>query len=203
MRQNKKKIFTYIGIFTVVTVLAVPLAVFAYLRSKPDVTHNTVKIEQVKETIEETFPAVEKQVQYNNEFQKEIAVKNNGTAPCFVRVYMQFSDSRIKDISKFSDADEENFRAWDEYINYIKSKNWEYLPESEENGNLGGYFYYKSPLNPEDSTGLLLKKVRTDYLDSEQISEFQIIVYSETVQAVDDQGSIIADCKEAWRQFLR
>jgi len=207
--MNRKKIFMILG-STVILFVIIPMIVLAYLRSIPNEKKNEIDVKSVRETIEETFPTVESQKAGENTFQKEVAVKNNGTAPCYVRVYMNFSDSTIRDSSKLS-IDGTNFKKWDDYLNKeatlpgtllsdTADGEWIYLDSGNE--KLDKYFYYTKYLKPEESTDLLLKKIKTTYENLQQITDFQVIVYSETVQAVDNEGNFLS-CQTAWENFLR
>ena len=219
--MNKKKIFV-ISISAAVLLFVIPLTVFAYLRSVPEETENKVEILKVEQTVTETFIEPETQQREENTFQKEVYVENTGSVPCFVRVYMDFSDSIIKEKSQLS-ADGMSFYNWNEFLNHPGS-NWTYIStEANEPEALKGWFYYtealpvkdkNDPENKSHITTALLKALKIDYQNNYYaISDFQLIVYSETVQAVDENGEIIQDQKEndaiivpawkvAWKNFI-
>jgi len=218
--MNKKK-FLAISVASAVLLCVVPMTVLAYLRSQPKETENKVMILKVEETVTENFTEPETQQKSLNTFQKEVYVENTGSAPCFVRVYMDFSDSTIRNKSKLS-ADGTNFYNWNDFLTNLNS-NWEYIStEDSEPETLKGWFYYTQALPVKDETDpeknnvttALLKALQTNYENNYyDISDFQLIIYSETVQAVDKNGKLIqADnssgttvpaWKVAWKDFLR
>ena len=90
-----------------------------------------------------------------DEITKEVKVKNEGSVPCYVRVFAEVSDPEARDAID---------------IDYNTS---DWIKKSD------GYYYYSRILNTgEDSTPLF--KTLTAKADADG---FKIICYSETVQA--------------------
>lgn len=91
-----------------------------------------------------------------DEITKEVKVKNEGSVPCYVRVFAEVSDPEARDAIELN----------------IDSSAW-----SEKSSD--GYYYYRKVLPPGSTTAHLLKAVTA----LEDVNEFKIICYSETVQA--------------------
>ena len=87
---------------------------------------------------------------------KEVKVKNEGSVPCYVRVFAEVSDPDERDTLELN----------------IDSSAW-----SEKSSD--GYYYYRHVLPPGSTTAPLLKAVTA----KADVSGFKIICYSETVQA--------------------
>ena len=104
--KKKALIITVASAITVTLLVLLTIGLTgAYLSDVKDVV-NQVSVTEGKVSITETFPAVTEQ-SMSNSFTKEVQVTNNGTTPCFVRVFADFSDSTI----------------WNDYQTQIKSKN--------------------------------------------------------------------------------
>lgn len=97
-----------------------------------------------------------------------------------------------------------DFYSWEDYKAHLHD-DWEYV--GDRDNALDGYFYYKKKLAPGDSTPALISRVKTEYGSIEDISDFDIIVYSETVQTteIDDSGTVYTDNRweDAWESFLK
>lgn len=94
-------------------------------------------------------------------FLKKPMVKNTGPVPCYVRIFAEFNDNKVADVSS---------------INLNTSK-W-----TEKQSD--GYYYYKSILKPGETTEPLFTQVSIDEdAKSEDIQSFDIIVYAESVQS--------------------
>ena len=164
------------------------------------------------EIIEEFIPPTKQQA--ITEYKKKVQVRNNGSVPCFVRVYVEFSDSRISDISSFSSDSQNYYTASrdtsnkDAYVNHLPDK-WVFIPDND-NGVLAGYFYYTEPIAPESVSSAIFEYVKTDYTDYKDSEfapiQYEIIVYAESVQIIGTSGtdfSAIEDgWKSAWLEFL-
>lgn len=118
-----------------------------------------------------------------NIYQKEISVTNNGSVPCFVRVFMDLSDSKVKETTKFS-SDGSQYWQVNEYNNHLP-ENWTY----EETGDLAGFYYYNQILEPGESTSDLIKSVNTVFNTKDDIIDYEIITYAESVQSIDKDGN--------------
>ena len=181
---------------------AAAITVFGYLGDK-DEKVNTVKIGEDKASITETFSEPDKQT-VSDTFTKSVQVKNTGSADCFVRVFLELSDSRLADGKVKLSADGTSFVTWEQF-KASPPEDWEFV--SCEDNALDGNFYYKKTVAPGSSTPPLISKIKTAYDSVYDISDFEIIVYSETVQTVetDTSGTVYAasDWKTAWSSFLK
>ena len=73
---------------------------------------------------------------------------------------------------------------------------WRFVPDNDTTV-LKGYYYYTEPVEPNESTETLFKQVKVQNASNEDVKAFNVLVYSETVQA---QG--YADYEAAWADFL-
>lgn len=221
--DNKKKFAAIcIGVLILAASVGTTLAYLGAIDNKDNKIKVGTDIAQVSETF--TEPEIQKQ---ENTTQKEVQVKNTGTVPCFVRVYAEFSDSYIASIAKVAnkDAPEENdYSAWETFKNTLAGEtntiaaDWKYIKEGTDDvaDNLEGYFYYTKilPLDNSDTTDVdesvtssLIKKVKVTYPNEnteDYIRDYEMIVYTETVQAVDTNGKefAAADWQTVWDRFL-
>lgn len=80
------------------------------------------------------------------------------------------------------------------------------------NGNLYGYFYYTSPIQPGGKTPTLITNVKTTFINktadtnttiNQTVRNYDILVYAETVQQAKLNGSgLNTSYSTAWQQFL-
>ena len=155
---------------------------------------------------------------------KSVKVENTGTVPCFVRVYMEFSDSEVASVAKVKGGKDDTYYAWDSFKNTLAnatntvSTDWKYV-NADSNTKLNGYFYYTEPVDPNRSTSELIRSVQTDYngdnnndSNIDKIKAYDIIVYSETVQTIGTDGTDYgsdsysgtnAGWYDAWAAFLK
>ncbi len=207
--MRRKKIFITTAVITL-AVLTV-ITAFAYFTKVINTRDNSVTIGYDSVEIVEEFVPPEKQTEITT-YKKAVSVKNNGTVPCYARVYVEFSDSEICDISYFAQSETGSYYSAskdsanpDSYIIHLP-ENWIFVPESEGE-KLGGYYYYTKVLAPEDSTSLLFSHVKTDYTGSEiGIRQYDIIVYAESLQTVTsdsvDHSGETDGWRTAWTEFL-
>ena len=156
---------------------------------------------------------------------KSVKVENTGTVPCFVRVYMEFSDSEVADVASVTDGNNTE-STWAAFKTTLAGTTntapnaWKYIAIDNTHPNLGGYFYYTSPVASGSSTSELIRSVKTDFngndnTDSniDKIKAYDIIVYSETVQTIGTDGTDYgatgysggtgAGWYDAWASFLK
>ncbi len=202
-RKDKIKIIGAVSAAVIISTLSIGLSL-AYLgdtenkENKQTVTHGDVDISEVKDEPSELSMV-------NEPLKKEYYVKNTGTVTSFARLYAEFSDSEIaKHIKvKPTDSDEEVPVLWSEFKEKMKkdgeyhSEDWEYIESDTENPELGGYFYYKKPLAPDESTPALINSVILDYQkydensvvvdgsNIDRITDIEKIVYAELIQTVE------------------
>ena len=134
--------------------------------------------------------------------EKVVSVKNTGSVPCFVRVFLDLSDSRFSDGKVKLSANGTDYDSADEFHSHLP-EDWVYI--SDQHNALDGYYYYTKALNPGGETTPLLSSVKTDFESVYDIADFDILVYSESVQTVeiDTNGTVYSNYADAWRSFLR
>ncbi len=185
---------------------------------------NNMTVGSNSEEIRETFTPPPVQQMRNNEFIKRVTVQNTGTVPCFVRVYAEFSDSNVAAGAQVkNDTSSSSFNDWSTFKTTLAttpnaiSPKWQFIPlDSSEDEKLRGYFYYKEVVPPDGETEPLFTDFKvsftTDSSDTniDKISAYEIIVYSETVQATEitnasGSGKVYGDGEwlEAWKSFLK
>ncbi len=204
--MNKRLKITLIAVLSVLVAATAVGVTYAYLQNTQQ-QPNTFKVKEDKVSVTETFTEPTT-MQIQNEFEKKVAVQNTGTSDQFVRVYLDFSDSRIRDKSKLVSSTGEEY-SWNEFLTHLPD-NWAYVSESD-NQTLGGYFYYTKILKPNEKTPNLIEKVKTDFTEDgteniDNINDFDIVVYTESVQTteIDQNGTQYTDAKwqTAWQNFL-
>lgn len=129
-------------------------------------------------------------------------VKNTGTVPCYVRVYVAFSDSSVADVSELS-PDGSSFFSAESYADHLP-EHWTYIEEPDD-AELGGYYYYTEPVAAGKTTDALFKKVKTTFQTAADVQDYEIIVYAESVQTADKDGAEFTGSdpwKQAWTEFL-
>lgn len=156
---------------------------------------NTVKVAEEYEPPKELEAG-------ENVLKKKVQVENTGTVPCYIRVFAAFSDSKIAGLSKLSPNGLEYFPA-EEYADHLPD-GWVYLSE-EEDKLLGGFYYYTRIVKAGQRTSPLFEKVKTHFASAEQVTDYELLVYSESVQVPDRNGSVFdgeAAYYQAWKEFL-
>jgi hypothetical protein len=177
-------------------------------------------------SITEDYQPPAKQTAGDNDFTKKVQVTNEDNTSAYIRVFMDFSDSDIKDKAKImvktSDGTDIYYDADDFAANSAAHPKWVYIPETEESDSdedsslLGGYYYYTEPVAPGESTDSLMEGVRVTYEDAAQIKDFDILVVADSIQTyvfddtkkvddgyVENDNSKEADgWQDAWKQYL-
>lgn len=161
-------------------------ASLAYLTSHTKL-NNTAKIGLNESVLEETFPTPEPiQPDTIQNYTKVVSVHNNKKVPCYVRVLVAFSNGSIGDKITLLN---------------LNTTDWSYI-EDHANASLEGYYYYKHPLAPGETTSALFKGLRIgdtlDFSDNGADHEFQVILYEETVQCEPYNNYL-----DAWNAFIR
>jgi hypothetical protein len=162
----------------------------------------------------------------DNDFTKKVQVTNEDNTSAYIRVFMDFSDSDIKDKAKImvktSDGTDIYYDADGFAEKSAAHPKWVYIPETEESDSdedsalLGGYYYYTEPVAPGESTDSLMEGVRVTYENATQIRDFDILVVADSIQTyvfddtkevddgyVENDNSKVDDgWKIAWKQYL-
>lgn len=216
MKNKNKIIIICLAAGIAFSMVSVTLAYLGTMQPK----NNVITVGHDEVSIDEEFSSPDK-MEMSNTTPKQINIKNTGSVPCYVRVFAEFSDSVVAaDASVVTEKNAE--MTWENFKNGLKldqspetiSDHWRYVPASSGN-KLGGYFYYTEKLLPGQTTGEpLIKSVKTDFNSAEddnidRIKDFDIIVYSETVQSTEIGGAGFEDnesgpaWKQAWESFLK
>lgn len=132
--------------------------IYAYLSSRDSQTNYFTVGENTIETKEE-FPAPDPKP--GSSVKKVVSVKNNGDVPCFVRTQILFSNGEAEGISTL----------------VLNTTDWTKKQED-------GYYYYRKILPVGKQTPALMTAVLiADDAHLEDLKDFEIYVYSESIQA--------------------
>jgi hypothetical protein len=185
--------------------------VYAYLQHQTEQS-NPFWIGTDTVAIRETFTPPP-QMGMQNSVEKTVTVENTGTGDQYVRVFLDFSDSSARDRSQivYTRGGEVQVTDWDTFRS-APPEGWVYVSE-ETDAVLGGYFYYTGILALNAVTPPLIEEIRTSFgTDSnpDRITDFEVIVYSESVQTVETGTGEVYDTdtetvpawKRAWTSFL-
>ena len=208
-----KKRVKFIIVAAVVIIAATTATVFfAYLQSTVK-QPNEFSIGEGNIAVTEVFTEPDN-MSMGDMFEKVVAVENTGTSSQFVRVYLDFSDSRVKAKAKmvYTKNGVRQEKSWNDFLADLP-EHWVYVSETESDGALlGGYFYYNKVLAKGETTSPIINGVITDFTTAEgdtnvdNISDFDIVVYSECVQTteIDSDGTVYTDndWRYAWSNFL-
>ncbi len=137
-----------------------------------------------------------------NVFRKRVQVENTGTVPCFVRVFADFSDYEIREISEISPNGTDYYPA-DEFEEHMPV-GWIRIHE-EEDELLGGFYYYTEALEPDEVTVSLFEKIRCTFKNADEIQPFDILISAESVQTRDCLGQVFEGgdaFRQAWTEYL-
>ena len=231
--KKKKKLIIPILFVTVFALIGIVLA-YLFTSTGKD---NEIKVTNADIIIDEEFDKSNLKEGYNV-YKKTVPITNKGENPCFVRVFMDFSDSAVigeadSDIRTYFSNDENKPAITDEN-NVFNSNSWklasskEWLNEnwiyidydgniidnsnngsnnSTVNAGLGGYYYYKLPVEPDESTEPLISWVMTYFKDADKVQIYDILLYTETIQTIGIDGTEYvtennANWIDAWKAYL-
>lgn len=207
MKRKTKIIAATVSVVCVVFVaVGVVLAYMTDSREKD----NSVTVGYDSIEIVEDFSAPAKQ-STETAYKKQVQIKNNGSVPCYIRVYADFSDSAVRNSSYFSNSDDISADTYflanrdttdlNSYVNNLP-EGWEFIPDDDSDTALAGYYYYTAPVQPGESTASLFKFIKTSYTDESEIRQYDVTVYAESVQTVLKNGAQPDDYREVWNEFL-
>lgn len=152
MVNKSKKTISFL-IAALLIALLIPTAIAYYIVK--DNVNNSFTVGENTSHIEEIYsPPV--QLEAGESYEKTLTVKNDGSIPCYVRVFAEIEDPRIAEAITVD----------------FNTNDW----TSKQSD---GYYYYKKILNVSESTSPLFTSLNV----SKDVAEFQMICYSETVQA--------------------
>lgn len=148
--------------FCALLLFAIPSAIAFLLDS--DGAVNNFSVGENTSHIEENFGSYES-FKSGQSYEKEVVVVNDGSVDCYVRVFAEIEDP---DVAAGIDID-------------FNTADW---TEKQEDG----FYYYRKSISPGEKTSPLF----TILTATEDTDEFQMICYSETVQAAGAADSISA-----------
>ena len=211
--MKKRNLITkFVGISVVsILLLLVGCVVFAYFTDNNTKDNTVTPAENIIDVSEDYTPPTEQFIE-DNIYKKEITISNNGNTPCYIRVYMDFSDSKVRNRSYFSNdwnGSTGNFYSakrettGETYIAKLSeaARNWAFVPDSD-GSPLAGYYYYTKLVPVGQSTKPLFTYVKTHNETNDDIQQYDIIVYSESIQKSDIDGKVYNNYEEAWTDFL-
>lgn len=189
-------------------------AVYAYFTSM-NYQDNTMRTAQNTIEVSEQFDPLPQQAVGENRYRKEITIANTGNAPCYVRVYADFSDYTVRSRSFLTNGADQDTAAYysaernidptdslttfPEYINRLDD--WEFIPDDDPT-KLAGFYYYKTLLPSGESTVPLFTYVKTLNPTEADIQQYDIVVYAESIQLTDMKGDSYPDYRTAWQDAL-
>ena len=208
----KKRTLIIIVAAALVFAAATAITVYAYLQNTVQKS-NEFTIGEDKAEVTEAFTEPP-EMHMTDTFEKVVSVQNTGTSEEFVRVYLDFSDSRVREKAKivYTKNGVSQEADWSGFLNDLPD-DWHYVSETDTDGALlGGYFYYGKILEAGETTPPLMNGVKTDFTsydgdtNADNISDFDIVVYSESVQTaeINSAGRVYTDneWRLAWLSFL-
>ncbi len=148
---------------------------------------NATKVGQNISSIKETFPTPQPIIpEQEQTYKKVVAVTNSDSVPCYIRVSVAFSNEEIGQAVSFLN---------------LNQADWIYM-ENSDKASLNGYYYYKHPVLPGETTHPLFDGIKVaDNLTVSDVdinTTFQVIVYEESLQC-----SPYTTYQDAWNSFLR
>lgn len=203
MTKKKKTLLAAVSAAVIIAIVGVILAYFGAKDEEP----NLVGVGENDISVAEEFTPPE-QTNEPFKYRKLVKIENTGSIPCYVRVRLEFSNSDVQSCASFS-ADETDtpadstfysadINASNPYISNLPA-GWEYVKDQSTDDPTAGYYYYKTPVDPESSTAALISWVKMNY-DGNEIQAHDIYVYSESVQTIDPTtGTDYDDWKAAWK----
>ena len=208
----KKRTLIIIVAAALVFAAATAITVYAYLQNTVQKS-NEFTIGEDKAEVTEAFTEPP-EMHMTDTFEKVVSVQNTGTSEEFVRVYLDFSDSRVREKAKivYTKNGVSQEADWSGFLNDLPD-DWHYVSETDTDGALlGGYFYYGKILEAGETTPPLMNGVKTDFTsydgdtNADNISDFDIVVYSESVQTteINSAGRVytVNEWRLAWLSFL-
>lgn len=136
-----------------------------------DVAVNKFVIAYHDTSVVEDFQPPEK-LEPDIEIPKKVQVANDGTDICYVRVFCEFADAAAKD---FASLDYDS-------ANWTRHGNWWYLNE---------------PLGVGETSAPLITKITVGEVGTEELSDFEVLVVQESVQAKGTVGNLLP-MEAAW-----
>jgi len=177
MTKNKKRVLIA-SAAVVVAALSLSVGITLSYLGKTTDKKNTIKVGYGDVEISENFDEPSEMSMINPDIEKKIYVQNKSTVPAFVRVYAEFSDSKIADQAKVKYKPEGGSTAteytWENFKKELAKtgnertiqSDWVYVA-SDTNDKLNGYFYYTKALGvPTTENDTTIYQATTKLFDS-------------------------------------
>lgn len=162
MKNIFKSSISKLIIIALLCCVTVPAAL-AYLIWNDSVKNNFTMGENTSH-IEETFGSYT-ELEAGKSYEKNVAVRNDGSVPCYVRVFAEIEDP---DVAEAISID-------------FNSTDW-----TEKQAD--GFYYYKKALAVSETTAPLFTTLKV----KKDLPDFKMICYSETMQAYGYSDAIKA-----------
>ena len=115
----------------------------AFLSTRTDSKENTFTPSKVTCEVTETF---------NNNVKSQVAVKNTGDTTAFIRAAINVTWMSNQDAANQTVSAKVPVKDTDYSITFAKNTNW--IQGAD------GYYYYKQPVDPQGSTGVLIEECK-------------------------------------------
>lgn len=115
----------------------------AFLSTRTDSKENTFTLSKVTCEVTETF---------NNNVKSQVAVKNTGDTTAFIRAAINVTWMSNQDAANQTVSAKVPVKDKDYSITFAKNTNW--IQGAD------GYYYYQLPVDPKDSTGVLIEECK-------------------------------------------
>ena len=202
MRSIQKKFMIPVICAALAGVLAIGVnsinPIFAYLTDNGEST-NVLSVGSNEISVVETFNPSTPETGTNT-YTKTVNIKNTGTVPCYIRVFLEFSSDKVRGESTVS-ADGTNYYSLSDFRTEHLPTGWVYV----DTGDLGPYYYYTQPVSPNASTSNLLHSFKTTFATDLDIEDFDIYVYAESIQTLNNNGKEFTGTdpwRQAWTEYL-
>lgn len=181
-----RKTILLTGILSCLSICTLAGASLAYLTSHTKLD-NVMKVGLNVSILKEIFPTPEPiEPDTVQTYEQIVSVTNMRNVPCYARVFVAFSNDAIGDNVSFINLNETD---------------WVYLDDAT-NVSLEGYYYYKYPIEPGETTKPLFEGLKIgnnlDFSDDGADGVFQVILYEETLQYEPFNHYL-----DAWDTFIR
>ena len=186
----RKKVILVIVIPMILAAILYLKLTQAYLTDK-DIASNKIGLVTDDHKIIEEYEKPSGQYIGDNIFKKQITVKNTSKRDQYVKVQLYISEPTIDRKIKYS-IDGTHFYSKTDFKTVVEANNWDF----DTNTNT---FYYKKKLKPGEITAPLVSHFNIVYQNNKEIKNFDILVKSDSIQTIKEDGTDFTDYKEAFQ----
>ena len=209
--KKRNLIAVCIGISVISVLSLVGFVVSAYFTDNNTKDNTVTPVENIIEISEDYTPPSEQSIG-DNIYKKKASFSNEFNSPCYIRVYMDFSDDKIAKSSYLSNDPDKSPGSFysarrettgNTYIAKLSevAPDWIFVPD-DDSSSLAGYYYYTKLVPVGQSTEPLFTYVNTVNNTNDDIQQYDILIYAESVQISDMDGKKYDDYEEAWKDYL-